>query len=103
MTEFPVGEAKAPVTIIPTADDLDMVEQALGKGGTVVLMKIGKRLIKILDLLEKLGLMDQAVFVARAGQEGQRIETDLRRLKAEDPEAGYLSIILVHAEGKEKS
>ncbi len=103
LTEFPVGEAKAPVTIIPTADDLDMVEQALGKGGTVVLMKIGKRLIKILDLLEKLGLMDQAVFVARAGQEGQRIETDLRRLKAEDPEAGYLSIILVHAEGKEKS
>ena len=29
--------------------------------------------------------------------EGERIETDLRRLKAEGPEAGYLSIILVHA------
>jgi hypothetical protein len=27
----------------------------------------------------------------------QRIETDLRRLKMEGPEAGYLSIILVHA------
>lgn len=103
LTEFPVGEAKSPVTIIPTADDLAMVEQALEKGGTLVLMKIGKRLAKILDLLERLGLMDQAVFVARAGQEGQRIETDLRRLKAEDPEAGYLSIILVHAEGKGKS
>jgi precorrin-2/cobalt-factor-2 C20-methyltransferase len=103
LTEFPVGEAKAPVTIIPTADDLAVVEEALEKGGTVVLMKIGKRLAKILDLLERLNLMDQAVFVARAGQEGERVETDLRRLKREDPEAGYLSIILVHADRKGKS
>jgi precorrin-2/cobalt-factor-2 C20-methyltransferase len=103
LTEFPVGEAKTPVTIIPTADDLAMVEEALKKDGTVVLMKIGKRLAKILDILERLELMDQAVFVARAGQDGQRIETDLRRLKKEDPEAGYLSIILVHARGKGKT
>jgi precorrin-2/cobalt-factor-2 C20-methyltransferase len=103
LTEFPVGEAKAPVTIIPTADDLAMVEQALERGGTVILMKIGKRLTKILDILDRHGLMDKAVFVARAGQKGQRIETDLRRLKAEDPEAGYLSILLVHAEGKRES
>jgi precorrin-2/cobalt-factor-2 C20-methyltransferase len=98
LTEFPVGEAKEQVTIIPTADDLGAVRQALSQGGTVVLMKIGKRLNSILDILEEEGLMDQAVFVGRAGQEGQQIETDLKRLRNQIPTTGYLSIILVHAE-----
>ncbi len=102
LTDFPIGEAKEPVTIVPTADDLQALEEALDRGGTVVLMKIGKRLVKILDLLEKKKLLDQAVFVSRAGQPDQRLETDLRKLRAEGPEAGYLSIILVHA-GKGKS
>ncbi|MBI5583431.1 MAG: precorrin-2 C(20)-methyltransferase [Deltaproteobacteria bacterium] len=102
LTDFPVGEAKDPVTIVPAADDLRAVEEALDRGGTVVLMKVGKRLEKILDLLQARDLIDQAVFVARAGQPAQRLETDLRKLREEGPEAGYLSIILVHA-GKRKS
>ncbi len=97
-----MGEAKEPVTIVPTADDLQAVEEALDRGGTVILMKIGKRLDKILDLLEKKKLLDQAVFVSRAGQPDQRLETDLGKLRAEGPKVGYLSIILVHA-GKGKS
>ena len=44
LTDFPIGEAKEPVTIVPTADDLQALEEALARGGTVVLMKIGKRL-----------------------------------------------------------
>jgi precorrin-2/cobalt-factor-2 C20-methyltransferase len=96
LTDFPIGEAKEPVTIIPTADDPQAMEEALDRGGTVVLMKIGKRLGKILDLLEKKELLDQAVFVSRAGQPDQWLETNLRKLRTEGPEAGYLSIILVH-------
>jgi len=63
----------------------------------VVLMKIGKRLGDILDLLEKLEVIDNAVFVQRAGQADQRIELDLRSLRGREAEAGYLSVILVHA------
>jgi hypothetical protein len=37
------------------------------------------------------------VFVQRAGQPTQRIELDLRKLRGEDAQAGYLSVILVHA------
>ncbi len=94
---FPVGEGREPVTICPAADDLTAVRRALSQGGTVVLMKIGKRLPEVLDLLDAEGLLDKSVFVSRATMEGERIETDLRRLKADEPEAGYLSIILVHA------
>jgi len=97
LAEFPVGEGREPVTICPAADDLTAVRRALAQGGTVVLMKIGKRLPEVLDLLDAEGLLDKSVFVSRATMEDERIETDLRRLKAEGPEAGYLSIILVHA------
>lgn len=100
LTDFPVGEGRRPVTIVPAADDLAAVRQALAAGGTVVLMKIGKRLAEVIDLLEQEGLAQEAVFVSHATMAEQRIERDLGRLKAEGPEAGYLSIILVHA-GKE--
>jgi precorrin-2/cobalt-factor-2 C20-methyltransferase len=97
LADFPVGEGREPVTIVPAADDLTAVRRALTAGGTVVLMKIGKRLPELLNLLDGEGLLESSVFVSHATMAGQRIETDLRRLKAEGPEAGYLSIILVHA------
>ncbi|GMT42273.1 MAG: precorrin-2 C(20)-methyltransferase [bacterium] len=97
LTNFPLGEAKEPVTIIPAVDDLEPARKAVSEKGTVVLMKIGKRLEAVLELLEKSGTIDDAVFVSYAGMEGQRIETDLRKLKNENPETGYLSTILVHA------
>ena len=99
LTNFPVGEAKEPVTIIPSADDFTPLKDALKRGGTVVLMKVGKRLQATLEVLEEADVMDDAVFVAYAGMEGQRIETDLRKLKNQSPETGYLSTILIHAGG----
>jgi len=95
LAEFPVGEGREPVTVVPAAEDLADVRRALAQGGTVILMKIGKRLREVLTLLDEEGLLEGSVFVSHVGMEAQRIETDLRRLKAERPEAGYLSIILV--------
>ncbi len=96
LTNFPVGEGKEPVTIIPAADDLKAVENALMGDGTVVLMKIGKRLQPILDLLEKAGAIENAVFVSNVGMDDERLVTDLKGLRNENPETGYLSIILIH-------
>lgn len=100
LSEFPVGEAKEPVVVVPTADDLDEVKRSLNQKGTVILMKIGKRLPDILDILEDSDMIDKGVFVSRAGMSGQRVETNLRNLRNESAEAGYLSIILVHTEGE---
>ena len=96
LTDFPLGEGKEPITIIPTADDLSAVRHAIQTGGTVVLMKIGKRLGDILDILEETGVIGDAVFVQRAGQPTQRVELDLRKLRGAEAEAGYLSVILIH-------
>jgi precorrin-2/cobalt-factor-2 C20-methyltransferase len=102
LTHFPLGEGKEPITVIPAADDLTAVREALKNAGTVVLMKIGKRLGDILDLLEAQGVIGEAVFVQRAGQLTQRIELDLRQLRGREAEAGYLSVILVHTKGETK-
>ncbi len=101
LTGFPVGEQKEPVTIIPTADDLENVRQALAGRGTVILMKVGRRLPEILKVLEEAGVLERSVFVSRAGMANERVETDLTRLRAENAETGYLSVLLIHA-GKEK-
>jgi len=97
LAEFPIGEAKKPVVIIPTADNLDEVRRALQLPGTVILMKIGKRLGEILAILEESNLTDRSVFVSHAGMPDERVETNLHVLEKAGAEAGYLSIILVHA------
>jgi len=96
----PVGESKQLVTIVPASDDLDRFTAALDRGGTVVLMKVGRRLNRVLDELKTRGLLDQTVFVSRAGMVGQRVETDVRRLRKSPEDAGYLSVLIVQAGGK---
>lgn len=100
LSEFPVGEAKETITIVPTADDLDEVNRAIKAGGTVVLMKIGKRLDRILEILESTGAIGRSVFVSRAGLPQQRIVTDMHQLRGEDADRGYLSVILIRGQGE---
>jgi precorrin-2/cobalt-factor-2 C20-methyltransferase len=95
--EFPVGEAKEPVTIVPAAEDLGDVRRALASGGTVVLMKIGKRLKELLVVLDQHSVLDRSVLVARVGLSGQKVETNLRRLLQSGADTEYLAVILVHA------
>lgn len=97
LANFPIGQGQQLITIVPASDDMDQLLEALDRGGTVVLMKVGRRLERILDLLEARQLLEQAVFVAHAGMPQQKVETDLRRLRGLPGKAGYLSIILVHA------
>lgn len=96
---FYIGEGKEPVTIIPTADDLTPLRQALQVKQTVVLMKIGKRIRPILDLLEETGHLDSAVLCSRVGLPEQRIVSDLKTLKEQQHDSEYLAVMLIHAKG----
>jgi precorrin-2/cobalt-factor-2 C20-methyltransferase len=98
LTHTPVGRKKQWVTIVPASDDLGQLAEALDRGGTVVLMKIGRRLQGVLDLLDARGLLGRAVFVAHAGMPHQRIETDLRRLRGEPEQVGYLSLMIIQTD-----
>jgi precorrin-2/cobalt-factor-2 C20-methyltransferase len=100
LTGVPLGEGKAPVTIVPTPDDMEVVRQALEQGGTVALMKIGRRLPHVLAVLAERGALDRSCLVARAGLDGERVEMGLRALQGQGTEAGYLSVLLVPAAGE---
>jgi len=97
LTNQPLGEGKQSLSIVPASDDFAQFTAALDRGGTVVLMKVGRRLARVLDELESRGLLQQAIFVSRAGMPQQRVETDLRRLRGQPDETGYLSILIVQA------
>lgn len=103
LTGFTLGEGKAPVTIVPTADDLTAVRQAVRQGGTVVLMKIGARLPHVLEMLREEECLQEAVLVSRAGQAGERIERDLAALLGQNADVGYLSVILAKGKKREAS
>lgn len=94
---FAVGEGKQPVTIVPASDEIEDVRRALATGGTVVLMKIGKRLPEILKALDEARLLEDSVLVSRVGLPDERVETDLRRLMTSGTDAEYLAVILVPA------
>ena len=100
LTEFTIGEGEQPVTILPTVMDRSALREGIKRGGTLILMKIGKRLPQIIDLLDEFDLLEHAVFVARAGLPDQRIETDLNNLRGVDDKAGNLVVILVDTTAK---
>jgi precorrin-2 methylase len=92
--EFAVGEGKQPVTIIPMADDLTDLGGALERCGTVVIMKVGKRLDSVLDALESHHALEAGVFGAHVGMADEHVERDLRKLRGQKQHTGYLSTIL---------
>ena len=74
LTNCTLGEGKQLVTIVPAADDFSQFTGALDRGGTVVLMKIGSRLNRVLDELDNRRLAERAVFVfaRRHGRSARR-------------------------------
>ena len=101
LTNFPLGRAKEPITILPGADDLEEIRRAISGGNTLVLLNVGRRLGGILDVLETAGAIGRSVFVSHAGMEEQFVETDLRKLRGHDSDVQHLSTILIGSKTEE--
>lgn len=67
-------------------------EEGLSLSGSKVLMKTGKSVLEVRELLRQRGELGSAVLIERVGMDGQRLIEDLDAL--EQP-SGYFSIILV--------
>ena len=81
--------------IIPASHNA--TEAGLALPGNKILMKAGRSILEVRDLLEAQGKGDTAALVERCGMEGERVVRDLREL--DDP-TGYFSVILVREEQK---
>ena len=92
---FSLLEGKEKMAILPVTETLEGIEDALETFDTVVLMKVGAKLQKVIRLLKQKGLAQNAVLVSRVGHPNEKIIRNISSLK--DKELGYLSVILVRS------
>ena len=83
-------EMDRPLSILPAGtEDL---ETAMDRPGIKVLMKAGKAVPRVLDILERKGLRERTTLVSDCGLPGERVFLDLR----EPPEdVGYFATFIV--------
>ncbi len=86
-------EGNQKLAVIPVTEGLEGIQESLEEFDTVVLMKVGSKLNKIISLLRKLNLLRSATLISRVGHKDEKIIYDLGALR--DKKAGYLSIIIV--------
>ena len=92
---FSLLEGKEKMAVLPVSETLEGIEEALEDFDTVVLMKVGAKLQKVIRLLKQKGLAKNAVLVSRAGHPNEKIIRNIASIK--DKELGYLSVILVRS------
>ncbi|HTJ91546.1 MAG TPA: precorrin-2 C(20)-methyltransferase [Pararobbsia sp.] len=98
---WPLGEGKERVLILPCPDDMDALRRDIETHDVVVLMKIGKRLMDVLDLLESMRVLEHCAFGHRVGLAEQQLYPDLV-LERPAAATGYLSTLLIRRTARER-
>jgi precorrin-2/cobalt-factor-2 C20-methyltransferase len=89
----PLVEGEGRLAILPAGEDLNRSKWIFDEFDTVVLMKIGSKLNKVVKFLDKLGYLKHSTLVSHVGCANEQVIEDLSNL--EDKRAGYLSVIIV--------
>ena len=95
--DWPLGEGKERVLLLPCPEEMSDLQADILTHDLVVLMKIGRRLPKVLELLEDMEIDRHCVFAQRLGFEEERTSRGLDDL-SRDAENGYLSTMLIRRE-----
>lgn len=82
------------LAIVPATADQGEIERTLGAFECVVILKVGRVLGALFGLLDRLGVLDQAVYVRRCGWPDQQIVHDVRLLVAAPP-TDYFALLIV--------
>jgi precorrin-2/cobalt-factor-2 C20-methyltransferase len=99
--EFPLGEGKERVLILPCPDDMAALRQDIESHDVVVLMKIGTRFPQVLTLLREMGIADHCSLAARIGLPGEALYGDVTSLEGD--RLGYLSTMLLRRAAPQNS
>jgi|SRR5208283_6210020 len=87
-----LGLADEKIAILP-ATYVDNIKPILKEFDTVVLMKIHKVFDKILRILEEMHLVENAVYVCRAGMDGEVIIRDIAAINKN--QLNYFSLLII--------
>jgi precorrin-2/cobalt-factor-2 C20-methyltransferase len=83
VTGVPLADGQERIAIVPGNYGLADLESLLLQFDTTVLMKIGPELPRVVQALERTGLLERAVYVSKATMSEQRVVRDLRAVAAE--------------------
>jgi precorrin-2/cobalt-factor-2 C20-methyltransferase len=83
VTGVPLADGQERIAIVPANYGVADLDTLLGMFDTIVLMKIGPEMPAIVAALARAGLLDRAVYVAKATMREQRIVRDLSSVTAE--------------------
>jgi precorrin-2/cobalt-factor-2 C20-methyltransferase len=89
----PLASRNDTLAVVPAPLDVRELVEKLASTDAVAIIKIGRHLAKVRDVLRTLGLDDRARYVERATMSNQRV---LPLDEVGDDEAPYFSMILVH-------
>lgn len=98
---WPLGEGKERTLILPCPEDSATLRMEIETHDIIVLMKVGKRLGWVLDLLREMGIADYCAFARRIGLEGELLSCDVGSLCATEA-MGYLATLLIRKTPREK-
>ncbi|MBI5101073.1 MAG: precorrin-2 C(20)-methyltransferase [Nitrospirae bacterium] len=87
-----LGLADEKIAILP-ATYVANLKDILAKFDTVVLMKVHRVFDKVVGILDEMGLLSNAVYIARAGMADEKIFTDIRNIREDD--LNYFSLMIV--------
>jgi precorrin-2/cobalt-factor-2 C20-methyltransferase len=90
---FPLAVADERIAVLPATYDPDALEHVLDTFDSVVLLKVSRVLDHVVTVLERRGLLKNAVFVERCGTPMERIITDIAPLRGQ--RVDYFSLLLV--------
>jgi precorrin-2/cobalt-factor-2 C20-methyltransferase len=90
---FPLAIGEERIAVLPATYDPEVLERLLDDADTVVLLKVNRVLDRLVTILERRGLLGQAVFVERCGTPRERIVTDVASLRGQ--RVDYFSLLLV--------
>ena len=85
------------LTVLPGTLDRAALAQRLAATDAAVIMKLGRNLPKVREVLRDVGLIERAIYVERGTMAGERV---CALAEKEDDEAPYFSMILVPGRGR---
>ncbi len=98
---WPLGEGKERVLILPCPEEPVALQRDIESHDIVVLIKIGKRLPWVLELLRKMEIAQHCALASRIGLSGEVLCADVMQLPTDDS-LGYLSTMLIRRTPREK-
>jgi precorrin-2/cobalt-factor-2 C20-methyltransferase len=99
--EFPLGEGKERVLILPCPEDMASLRRDIESHDVVVLMKIGARFAQVLILLREMGIAGHCSLAARIGLAGEALHGEVTGVEGD--RLGYLSTMLIRREPPKNS